>query len=70
MIHVMSSSREQREEHIVVSHATKLFHLTFIKEDSQVLDNISCMDLGLVKVPAIGHLKSVCEILELLETKA
>jgi hypothetical protein len=70
MIHVMGSSREQREEDIVISHTTKLFHVTFIKEDNKVLNHISCMDLRMVKVPAIRHLKSIGKILELLESKA
>ena len=69
MIHVMGSSREQREEDIVISHTTKLFHVTFIKEDNKVLNHISCMDLRMVKVPAIRHLKSIGKILELLESK-
>jgi hypothetical protein len=69
MIHIMSSSREQREEDVVVSHATNLFNITSIEKDSKVLDNICCMDLRMVKVPAIGHLKPVCKILELLESK-
>ena len=61
MVHIVSCARYQSKEDIIVGHFAYLFNITPLNEIDEVLNNISCMDLCMIKVISIRHLKSECQ---------